>query len=116
MAANQPLILDLRIQAVIQELEDTILQRYPDATFEITSGVDDPTSIHLVVTTDVEDPDEVGDLVVDRVVELQTDDRIPLHVIPVRPMHRVLTELNARQPKTPSRPLPAALTKSPTSR
>jgi hypothetical protein len=60
--------------------------------------VDDPASIHLITTVDVDDPDEVGDLVIDRVVELQVEERIPLHVIPVRPVERVLAELK-KQPE-----------------
>ena len=32
---------------------------------------------------DVEDLDEVGDLVVERVVTLQVDEGIPIHVIPL---------------------------------
>jgi hypothetical protein len=105
MSNEQPGFLDERTQRAVQELEETIRLRYPTATFELACGVDDPASIHLITTVDVDDPDEVGDLVIDRVVELQVDEAIPLHVIPVRPLGRVLAELKKR-PERPYSRLP----------
>lgn len=102
MSSEQPAILDERTQMAVRELEETIRKRYPGATFDIAHAEDDPTSIHLVTTVDADDLDDVGDLVVDRVVELQVDERIPLHVIPIRPIDRVLAELHSR----PEHPLP----------
>jgi hypothetical protein len=100
MRSEQPRFLDERTQRAVQELEGTIRQHYPTATFELSGAVDDPASIHLITTVDVDDPDEVGDLVIDRVVELQAEEGIPLHVIPVRPLKCVLAELKTR----PARP------------
>lgn len=76
--------LSAATRAAIEELVDTIISRYPTATFRVTSVADQPGTIHLIAAVDVDDPDEVGDLVVDRVVALQAEDGIPLHVIPVR--------------------------------
>ena len=77
--------LDSRIQAAVSELQQMISQRYPQASFEVTPGQDDPESVHLVSTIDVEDTDEVLDMVIDRLLELQVEERLPVHVIPVRP-------------------------------
>lgn len=96
MSSEQVSSLDARTRRAALELEETIRQRYPAATFELSHGEDDPASLHLITTVDVADPDEVGDLVIDRVVELQVDEGIPLHVIPVRPLGRVLAELTNR--------------------
>jgi hypothetical protein len=49
----------------------------------------------LLAVADVDDPDEVGDLVVERVVALQVDEGIPLHVIPLRTPER---ERHSRPP------------------
>jgi hypothetical protein len=82
-------VFDRRVQDAVRELQQMLLQRYPDATFEITPGPDDPESIHLIATVDVEDSDTVLDVVIDRLLELQVEERLPVHVIPVRPSERV---------------------------
>ena len=81
--------LDERTRQAIQEVQGIIAARYPTTTFELARAADDPRSIHLLAVADVDDPDEVGDLVVDRVVALQIDEGIPLHVIPLRKPERV---------------------------
>lgn len=81
--------LDERTRQAIQEVREIIASRYPTTTFELARAADDPRSIHLLAIVDVDDPDEVGDLVVDRVVAFQVDDGIPLHVIPLRTPQRV---------------------------
>ena len=85
--------LDERTRRAIQELEGVIAARYPTTMFELARAADDPGSIHLLAVADVDDPDEVGDLVVDRVVALQVDEGIPLHVIPLRTPERVQAAL-----------------------
>jgi len=66
-----------------------ISKRWPQAVFEISEG-DDPAGIYLDATVDIEDPDEVMDLVVDRLLELQVDESLPVHVVPLRPIERAL--------------------------
>jgi hypothetical protein len=85
--------LDERTRQAIQEVREIIAARYPTTTFELARAADDPRSIHLLAVADVDDPDEVGDLVVDRVVELQVNEGIPLHVIPLRTPERVQAAL-----------------------
>ncbi len=85
-----------RIQDAIDELQGLVLQRYPTARFGVTRAEDEPENVHLTAVIDVEDTDEVLDLVIDRVVELQVDEQIPVHVIPIRTPERVLAELRAR--------------------
>jgi hypothetical protein len=89
---------DPRQQAALDELRGRILQRYPDAQFEVTGGIDDPNAIHLVATVDVEDTEDVVDLVIDRMMELQIEQGLPIFVIPVRPVERVIASLNAERP------------------
>jgi hypothetical protein len=77
-------VLDERTRQAINELRSAITARYPTTIFEIKHSPEDSTSIHLLAIADVDDPDEVGDLVVERMVALQADEGIPLHVIPLR--------------------------------
>ena len=82
--------LDPRMQGTIAQLQEMIRGRFPTATFEVSHGEDDAESIHLTTTVDVEDPDEVVDIVIDRVLELQVEEGIPVHVIPLRTPERLL--------------------------
>ncbi len=81
--------LDERTRQAIDELQRAISARYPSTTFEVVPAPDDPDSIWLIATADVEDTDEVGDLVLDRVVSLIADEGIYVHVIPVRTPERI---------------------------
>jgi hypothetical protein len=103
MSFEGMLVLDERSQAASVELRRIIAERYPDATFELAPAPDDPHSIHLIATVDVDDPDEVGDLVIDRVVEMQAEEGIPIHVIPIRPPERVRAATEAQQASTSTR-------------
>jgi hypothetical protein len=89
MSKEHPLRLDARMQKAIAEFESLILQRYPGTSFEVSVAPDDPRQIHLNVVVDLDDPDEVGDLVLDRLLQLQVDEGIPLHVIPLRTPERI---------------------------
>jgi hypothetical protein len=88
---------DPRVQAALSELRGMILEHYPTATFEVGRDPDHGESIFLYTTVDLDDPDEVGDLVVDRLLELQVDEALPVHVIPLRTPERILAELRSRQ-------------------
>lgn len=81
--------LTLDAQHALSELESLIQQHYPDARFAVSHGHDDPESIHLMVTVDLEDTDPVFELVLDRMMEFQIDKDLPIFVIPVRPPERV---------------------------
>jgi hypothetical protein len=89
------------IAAALRELQDLIAARYPEATFVVEGG-SEPPGIYLVATVDVEDTDEVFDLVVERLLELQIDEGLPVYVTPVRPITRSIEALQAR-----GRPAPA---------
>ena len=81
--------LDARTQAAVDEMQALVLQHYPEATFKVERGIDDPEAIHLWVTVDLEDPDEVVDLVIEPVMEIQIEREIPLFVIPIRTPERI---------------------------
>ena len=85
------------MQPAVEELKERVPERYPGATFRAARSPEEPCVVHLWTTVDVEDTDAVLDAVIDRVTELQTDDRLPIHVIPVRPRERVLATLRASE-------------------
>ena len=89
MSAAQKHGWDARVGAALDELRNTIRARYPEATFEVARGDDEPSHVHLWTMVDLDDPDEVVDLVNDRVLELQLEDGLPVFVIPVRGPARV---------------------------
>ena len=89
---------DARVQQALAELEGLIQSHYPDATFEVAPG-EDPEGVYLRATVDVEDTDEVADTIIDRLMEIQVEERLPVYVIPVRPLRRVLEELGQPHPR-----------------
>ncbi len=81
--------LDPARQDAVNELISLVKQRYPTASFAVGPGVDDPNVTHITATIDVDDPDEIVDLVIDRMLELQLDYGIPVYLIPLRTPERV---------------------------
>ncbi|HEY7061955.1 MAG TPA: hypothetical protein VII06_10770 [Chloroflexota bacterium] len=77
----QERLLDDRTREAVTELQAAIRTRYPSAVFELTLSPGDPHSLHLNVIVDLDDPDEV--------VELQAEEGIPIHVIPLRTPERI---------------------------
>lgn len=98
---------DPRMQAGIRELQALIRSRYPDATFAASYG-EDPVGVYLDVTVDLDDTDEVVDLYIDRLVDLQVEDGLKLHVIPIRPPERIAAMLRDRANGTAVLKVPAA--------
>jgi hypothetical protein len=94
MSVERALADDPRLVAAADELREMILARYPDATFEVSSGTD-PAGLYLVPTVDVDDTEKVAEVIADRLLVLQVDDELPVYVFPVRPLARVLAEASA---------------------
>jgi hypothetical protein len=77
-----------RIRAAVAELQELIQQHYPTATFQVTRG-EDPVGTYVIATVDVDDTDAVVDVYIDRLLELQIDDSLPVYVVLVRPLERI---------------------------
>ncbi|MBI2876406.1 MAG: hypothetical protein HYY20_05955 [Candidatus Tectomicrobia bacterium] len=77
-----------RIQSALAELQGIIQQRYPTATFHVSCR-DDPEGVYLTAVVDIEDTDVIVDLVIDRLLDLQIEEELPVYVIPVRPLNGV---------------------------
>lgn len=88
-----------RLEAALTELEALIRTQYPDARFSIARGPEDPQEVHLVATVDVEDTDRVLDVVMERLLELQVTEGLPISVSPRRtPKRRAALWAAKRQP------------------
>lgn len=73
----------------MDELQGMIRARYPSTEFRIRPGVDDPETTYLVATVDVDDPDEVLDLVLDRLIQMQVNEGLPISLLPIHTPERV---------------------------
>lgn len=101
--------LESRRQQAVTELAGVIRSRYKSATFSVRPGMDDPEATYLVATVDVEDPDMVLDLVVDRLLELQLEKGLPINVLPIHTPERVAqTRQRLDQRRGAGVPLPIA--------
>lgn len=86
---QEPLSLPRPIAAALSELQACIAQHFPTASFRVRRGVDDPGQTYLITTVDIEDPDEVMDSILDRLLELQLDEGLPINVVPIHTPERV---------------------------
>jgi hypothetical protein len=78
-----------KVKEAAEELKGLIRAKYPDAEFKLVRAVDQQRSWHLYAMVDVDDLDDVGDLVIDREVDMLTEEHIPIHVIPTEPRARL---------------------------
>jgi len=103
--------LDARRLAAIQELSTLVMRQYPSAIIQVGPAEEDPQVTHITAMVDIDDPDEVADLVLDRMLQLQWDQKIPVYVIPIRTPERVaVLRQQQRQARRagPVLPLPPA--------
>lgn len=76
-------------QQAVDELQSLIQAYYPSVVFEVGPGGDDPDGTYITAIVDVDDPDEVMDLVIDRLLTFQVEERLPIQVVPIRTPERV---------------------------
>jgi hypothetical protein len=89
MNKEQPIQLDEKTTQAVAELKGMITTNYPSATFAVAPGIDEPHSINVLATVDVDDPDEVLEKVLDRVVALSVEEGVPVHVVALRTPERI---------------------------
>ncbi len=81
-------LTDPRVEVALAELRSLILQHYPDAQFGVAQ-VGDMDGLWLTATMDFKDMDEVMDVIIDRLSEMQIEERLPVHVLPLRTPERI---------------------------
>jgi hypothetical protein len=82
-----------------------------EASLQAAAAEDAPEIVHLVVWVDVEDPEDVALLVMDRMLEMQIDEGLPIYVIPLRSTARIAAMRAAQKAHSSARSeyLPAAI-------
>jgi hypothetical protein len=92
--------IDPRIQAAVAELQDLIRSRFPEATFTVgvvDDPMDDPQGVYMRAIMDVDDTDDVTDVFMDRLLDMQVDEGLPIYVVSVHPPERIAADLRKRQ-------------------
>jgi hypothetical protein len=93
MTSEGKIKLSPEMERAIEEVTGVIRRTYPEAEFEISRGIDEPDQILVWATVDIDDLDEVLELVLDRLVELEVEEGIPLYVIPEHSPERILRDM-----------------------
>ena len=83
MTNTDELLANPEIQSAIAELQHLILARFPETEF-IIGEASDPEGVLIRAIVDVDDPDEVSAVFIDRMVDIQVDDHLPVYVVPLR--------------------------------
>jgi len=87
MIIERDYMTDPKIQAAVTELQELILTHYPSTVFTVGEA-DDPEGVYMRAVVDVDDPDDVTAIFIDRVIDLQVEDSLPVYVVPVRTPER----------------------------
>jgi hypothetical protein len=86
-----------RVRDALEDLQAQIKGRCPAASFIVVEG-DDPEGIYLKTVVDIDDLDEVLDQdLLDRLFEIQVEQGMPIHVVPIWTLERVSKELSRRK-------------------
>jgi hypothetical protein len=64
-------------------LHELIRPRYLTTTF-IVGEVEDPGGVYLRAIVDADDTDEVTEVFIDRMIDRQVEDDLPIYAVPVR--------------------------------
>lgn len=83
---------DIRVCEALVELTAVIVKHYPAAQFVVSQG-SDPPGLYLRPIVSADEAEDVLDLVMDRLLDLQVEDGLPLYVFPLWPQEHDLQEL-----------------------
>ena len=73
---------DDRMRHAIEELSTLIRSHFPGARFTVGQAQDDAEILLLYAQVGADSIDEVLDVVMDRMLEFQVDEGLPIYVIP----------------------------------
>src|SRR4051812_48659351 len=95
MTRSHKLVLSVEMRAAVGDLKSLILSRYPGAEIQVGRSPDEADAIVLWTAIDIDDLDEVIDFTIDRVMQYQIDDGLPLWVVPIHSTEYALAQLAA---------------------
>jgi hypothetical protein len=75
--------IDVARRDAVEDLTKLVRKHYPKATFQVVPAPEDSTITHIFATVDLDDPEEVTDLTIERELAL-IEAGIPVYVIPLR--------------------------------
>ncbi len=81
-------LTDPRVQAAIGELQDLIRSHFTSAIFEVGEA-SDPDGVYMRAIVDVDDTDDVTEVFIDRMIDIQVSEGLPIYVVPVRTPERI---------------------------
>lgn len=90
--AYDQLIDDPRMQAAMAELQELILSHVPGTTFTVGEA-EDPDGVYMRAIVDVDDTDDVTQHFIDRLVDMQVEENLPIYVVTVRTPERIAAAL-----------------------
>jgi hypothetical protein len=82
--------------AAIDEMRTIISRSHPEATYETYLDLEG-ASVWLRAVVDVDDTDDVVDLYIKRLLDLQSEEGVRLHVLPVRTPERIERDFQEMQ-------------------
>ncbi len=85
MATLDDLMTEPRILAAVDELKHLVRERYPGAEFDVFPSTN-VNGIYMRIFVDIDDPGDVNEAILDRVVEMQIDGGLPIYPVAVRPI------------------------------
>lgn len=88
-----------RVREAAEELKGLIRAKFPDAEFRLERDPYQLRSWILWAYVDVEDSEEVTSLVIDRAVDMLSEEHIPLHVFQHQPIRTPAKSKPARTRK-----------------
>ena len=89
------LALGSRMRGAIETVRVMIGREYPSATFRLSRGPDDADQVLLWATVDLDDTEEVLDFASESLWQLEVEEGIILHVIPLKTPERMLADMRA---------------------
>lgn len=87
---------DPAIHHAAAQLQELMHAKYPGATFVVAEG-DDPEGVYVHVTADVDDLATVLETVADQLFAYQVEQELAIYVVPQRPLHRTLLNIEAQR-------------------
>lgn len=89
MSKLQEYVVAPDIQLAIVELQELIRSHYSTTAFTVGEA-EDPDGIYMRAIVDVDDPEEVTQVFIDRMIDLQVEDGLPIYVVPVCTRERIV--------------------------
>ncbi|MEA2513883.1 MAG: hypothetical protein QOJ59_3370 [Thermomicrobiales bacterium] len=94
MTHYENLIVEPRVQAAIDDVQELIRRQYPAALFTLGRS-EAPEGIYVRAIVDTDDMDAVEQTFLDRLVDLLVEEALPIYVVPVRSPHRIAEMIRA---------------------